>query len=234
MSCPRQLRTPEGRRQALAEAKRRIAERKGRAVSEERDQRRGGDGSGGGAGRGPRRGGRREWLRVARRELERTGPGRRSRSRVIGRTGCSERSGGSRRTIGSSWPPTRPMSAGGSTARDTIGRVLKGNSKPYTAPELPEGTINLSDPDSQGDAHKGTAARQAYNAQAAVNEQQIVLAAEITIDAPDFGHLEPMLDTTLATLERHGVTERPEALLADAGTGTTDRSRRSADSGSRC
>ena len=33
-----------------------------------------------------------------------------------------------------------------------------------------------------------------------MNERQIILAAEITIDAPDFGHLEPMLDTTLAQL----------------------------------
>ena len=41
------------------------------------------------------------------------------------------------------------------TARDTKGRVLKGNSKPFVAPELPEGKINLSDPDSQGDAHPG-------------------------------------------------------------------------------
>jgi hypothetical protein len=35
------------------------------------------------------------------------------------------------------------------TDRDTLGRVLKGNSKPYLPPELPDGTINLSDPDSR-------------------------------------------------------------------------------------
>ena len=64
---------------------------------------------------------------------------------------------------------------------------------------------------------QGTPPRQAYNAQTAVNDRQIILAAEITVDAPDFGHLEPMLDTTLAHLERHGVTEQPEAVLADAG-----------------
>ena len=81
------------------------------------------------------------------------------------------------------------------TARDTMGRVLKGNSKPYVAPELPEGTINLSDPDSRVMRTQGTPPRQAYNAQTAVNDQQIILAAEITLDAPDFGHLEPMLDT---------------------------------------
>ena len=45
----------------------------------------------------------------------------------------------------------------------------------------------------------------------------LVVDREITIDAPDFGHLKPMLDITLATLERHGVTETPHALLAEAG-----------------
>jgi transposase len=67
---PEQLRTPEGRRAAFEEAKRRIEERKGRPIREEQTA----------AevvvdpelvlGRGGRRGGRREWPRVARRELE--------------------------------------------------------------------------------------------------------------------------------------------------------------------
>jgi hypothetical protein len=95
--------------------------------------------------------------------------------------------------------------------------VLKGNSKPWAAPAVPEGTINLSDPDSRVMRTQGTPPRQAYNAQTAVNDKQIILAAEITLDAPDFGHLEPMLDRTLGLLERHGVRERPEAVIADAG-----------------
>jgi len=95
--------------------------------------------------------------------------------------------------------------------------VLKGNTKPFVAPELPEGVINLADPDSRVMRTQGTPPRQAYNAQTAVNENQIILAAEITIDAADFGHLGPMLDTTLEQLARHSVTERPAAVLADAG-----------------
>jgi hypothetical protein len=62
---PEQLRTPEGRRAALEEAKRRIQERKGRAISQD-------DGVAElevdpewVLGRGGRRGGRREWPRVA-------------------------------------------------------------------------------------------------------------------------------------------------------------------------
>ncbi len=50
-----------------------------------------------------------------------------------------------------------------------------------------------------------------------MNEQQIILAAEITVDAPDFGHLKPMLDTTLRHLAKHGVSERPGVVLGDAG-----------------
>jgi hypothetical protein len=112
--------------------------------------------------------------------------------------------------------------------------VLKGNSKPYTPPEEPEGRINLSDPDSRVMRTQGTPARQAYNAQAAVNDQQIVLAAEITVDSPDFGHLEPTLDRTLGHLQHHGITELPEVVVADAGTGTRVRSRRSPSVGWRC
>lgn len=84
-------------------------------------------------------------------------------------------------------------------------------------PDAPEGTINLSDPDSRVMRTKGMPTRQAYNAQAAVNERHIILAAEITVDAADFGHLEPILNTTLEHLERHGVTEQPGAFVADAG-----------------
>ena len=64
---------------------------------------------------------------------------------------------------------------------------------------------------------KGLPHRQAYNVQTAVTEQQIILAAEISLHAPDFGHLEPMLDQALAHLRRHGIAEQPEAVVGDAG-----------------
>ena len=216
---PEQLHTPEGRRQALAEAKRRIEERKGRAVSD--------DGtvaelqvdleSAVLGRRVLRRNGRREWLRVARRELEadrdrQAQPIPRDREdrlfQALGRLEENHRVELAANEVYERWR---------ATARDTKGRVLKGNSKPWAAPALPEGTINLSDPDSRVMRTQGTPPRQAYNAQTAVNDKQIILAAEITLDAPDFGHLEPMLDRTLGLLERHGVRERPEAVIADAG-----------------
>ena len=58
---------------------------------------------------------------------------------------------------------------------------------------------------------------QGYNAQAAVSEQQIVLAAEISVESPDFGQLEPMVDAAVIELERAGVAEKPNVAVADAG-----------------
>jgi hypothetical protein len=57
---------------------------------------------------------------------------------------------------------------------------------------------------------------QGYNAQAVVNEQQIVIAAEITADAGDFSHLRPMLTAALSELDAAGIQERPEVVVADA------------------
>jgi transposase len=215
---PEELRTAEGRRQALADAKRRLEERKGRAVKEcaiadpEMDL-------------APlvlgrqvlRRGGRREWPRVARRELE---AHRARQAQAIPRDRedrlfqALERFEQNHRV---ELAAHEHYDRWRSSSRDTKGRVLAGNSKPFIAPELPDGVINLSDPDARVMRTQGTPPRQAYNAQTAVNEQQIILAAEITVDAPDFGHLEPMLDTTLQHLARHGVSEQPEVVLGDAG-----------------
>jgi hypothetical protein len=58
---------------------------------------------------------------------------------------------------------------------------------------------------------------QGYNAQAVVNEEQIVLAAEVTASSPDFGHLEPMVQATKKELEAIGVSETPGVAVADSG-----------------
>jgi len=214
---PEPLRTPEGRRQALADAKRRIEERKGREINDEKTVAELEVDPEVVLGRGGRRGGRREWPRVARRELEarrerQARPVSRDREdrlfQALGRLEETHRVDLAANQAYDRWR---------ATTRDTLGRRMSGNSKPYQPPELPEGVINLSDPDSRVMRTQGTPPRQAYNAQTTVNENQIILAAEITVDAPDFGHLEPMLDTTLDQLARHGGTEQPEAVLADAG-----------------
>lgn len=43
------------------------------------------------------------------------------------------------------------------------------------------------------------------------------MAAEITIDSPDFGHLEPMVDAVERELGAVGVAALPETVLADPG-----------------
>jgi hypothetical protein len=59
--------------------------------------------------------------------------------------------------------------------------------------------VNVTDPDSR--RMKGNRRYiQGYNAQAVVNEQQIVIAAEITTAAGDFSHLRPMLTAALKEL----------------------------------
>jgi transposase len=88
---------------------------------------------------------------------------------------------------------------------------------PYQLPDTPAGKINTTDPDSRLLKAAGIGYVQGYNAQAAVNEEQIVLAAEISVDSPDFGHLEPMVKATTGELAKAGVPGSPEVVVADAG-----------------
>ena len=57
---------------------------------------------------------------------------------------------------------------------------------------------------------------QGYNAQAVVDESQIVLAAEVTNTNTDWSQLDPMVTATISELERAGIADRPETALADA------------------
>ena len=101
------------------------------------------------------------------------------------------------------------------TGRDTTGRRLGRRPKPWVAPAVPDGVVSVTDPDTQRmKANLGYV--QGYNAQAVVDEGQIVLAAEITNTPGGFSNLDPMITATLAELERVGVAERPQVALADA------------------
>jgi len=77
---------------------------------------------------------------------------------------------------------------------DKRGRRLHHNmAKDYAPPATPVGKVNLTDPDSKNlKAPRGYI--QGYNAQAVVNENQIVIAAEINTGSSDFGHLGPMVE----------------------------------------
>jgi transposase len=164
------------------------------------------------------RGGRRAWLRDAKRRHEQ----RRAReARPVPRS-RTKRLAEAKRRLEQDLEVERRANAAYEAYRargiaaDGLRRMAPGASKPYEPPETPAGKVNLTDPDSRlVKAMRGWI--QGYNAQAAVNEEQIVLAAEITIDSPDFGHLEPMVDATQAELEKAGVRDTPKVALADAG-----------------
>ena len=49
------------------------------------------------------------------------------------------------------------------------------------------------------------------------NEQQIIIAADVTDQANDVRQTVPMMDQTIANLDDAGVTENIKALTADAG-----------------
>jgi hypothetical protein len=102
------------------------------------------------------------------------------------------------------------------TARDRLGRRPGGRAEPYRPPQLPAGKVNTTDPDSRP-IPIGFGFVQGYNAQAAVNEQQIVLAAETTNTSTDFSQLDPMVTATLHELGRARIDQPPEAVAADAG-----------------
>jgi transposase len=87
---------------------------------------------------------------------------------------------------------------------------------PYRPPATPTGRINVTDPDSRNvKTSRGWV--QGYNAQAVCTERQIVIAAEVTVASPDFGHLQPMVAATETELAAAGISAAPEVVLADAG-----------------
>jgi len=63
---------------------------------------------------------------------------------------------------------------------------------------------------------------QGYNCQAAVNAQQIVLAAEATQDHNDLGQLVPMINATVSAAAAAGIDQPPGLVLADAGYWSND------------
>jgi transposase len=217
---PERLRTSAGRRAALREAKEELERERAtehdakarieapEAVAIELDP----------ARFVTRAHGRRAWLREGRRALEE----RRAReARPIARS-RSERLAESARRLEEELQVARVANAAyeawreRGVAADGTRRMAPGTTKPYRPPQSPVGTINTTDPDSRLVKTLGQKAIQGYNAQAAVNERQILVAAEVTLESPDFGHLEPLVDATERDLSRAGA-DSPGVVIADAG-----------------
>jgi transposase len=219
---PERLRTSAGRRAALREAKEKLErERAGKRNAEveaQTDAPEGAEIELDPARFVTRGHGRRAWFREGRRGLEE----RRAReARPVARSRAARLEESARR-LEEELAVERAANAAyeawrrRGVAADGTRRMAPGSTKPYRPPELPAGTINTTDPDSRLVKTVGRRALQGYNAQAAVNEHQILVAAEVTVESPDFGHLEPMVDATERELERAGA-ESPGVVIADAG-----------------
>lgn len=162
--------------------------------------------------------GRRGWLREAKQRLEAE---RAANPQPVPRSRPKRIKEAKRRLEEELWTEVRAnraYEAYRARGRMKDGRRFGRPPDPYQPPATPEGQINLTDPDSH--VVKGSRGRgflQGYNAQAVANEHQIVIAAEVMTVAPDFGHLEPMLDAAQRELAAAGVTDVPRVLLGDAG-----------------
>lgn len=108
--------------------------------------------------------------------------------------------------------------------RDRQGRRLSSAPrKPWVAPAQPAGKVNTTDPDSRVVKTMGQPGKQGYNAQAAVNEHQIVIAAEVACRSGDFGLFGPMVKAAEREPSAIGHTELPDTVVADAGYWHTDQ-----------
>ena len=76
---------------------------------------------------------------------------------------------------------------------------------------------NFTDPESKIMKTSNKGFDQCGNAQAVANEQQIIIAADVTDQANDVRQTIPMVDQTIANLDAAGVEEKIKALTADAG-----------------
>ncbi len=220
---PEHLRTSEGRRAALKQAKQKLEASRERAESAKSEAADEAEAEGPGVKIEldaelivPRIQGREGWLREARRQLDEH---RRREAKPIARSRAERLLQAERRlqqdleverTANEAYEHYRAH------GRDKQGRRLGGPPKPFKPPEIPAGKINTTDPDSRN-VKTPRSYTQGYNAQAVVNEEQIVLAAEVSASSPDFGHLEPMVRATKKELEAIGVTETPGVAVADSG-----------------
>ena len=181
-------------------------------------------------------GDRRKWLREARQALEAERAAKAAsvpRSRPERLTGCKRR-------LEEDWELERRVVREHAAwhargiASDGSRRMAgaRANIKPYPLPEQPAGKLNVTDPDSRNlKTTRGWL--QGYNAQAAVTADQIVVAAEISIESLDTANLQPMVETARRELNAAGVGEKPGVVLAEPATGGTTRSKRSSPTASK-
>jgi hypothetical protein len=228
---PERLRTRDGRRQALREAKERLSRERDETLDAPADEERAVTVELDPTEFVTRPQGRRAWVREGRRALDAE---REREGRPIANDRTDRLFEACRRleeeldTDHASHAAYDAWRARG-VAADGSRRMAPGMVKPHEPVLVPDGLMNTTDHDSRPMRTHGFKPLQGYNAQLAVNEQQVVIAAELTTDSPDFGHLEPRSASSAASRS----TTRPSCSLTPA-TGISARSRRSSAAASRC
>ena len=112
-------------------------------------------------------------------------------------------------------PPTRPTERAG-VMKD--GRRFGRPPKPYQPPRDAGRARSTSPISTRATSRPRAAGCRATTPRPSCTEDQIVIAAEVNVDSPDFGHLEPMVDAAQRRARaRPGSTQPPEVVLADAG-----------------
>jgi hypothetical protein len=98
------------------------------------------------------------------------------------------------------------------------GRPPKANyrHRPRDEAPRPDATANTTDPDSRR-IHSRHGSVQGYNGQAIATTDQVIVAADLTQTSNDLRQLGPMLTQLTGTLTAAGISDRPQALLADSG-----------------
>jgi hypothetical protein len=216
---PEHLRTAEGRRRALKEAKERLERARAKKSSSAEP--------GGGELDGvalefdqetivARVQGREGWLREAKRQLD---DHRQSNPRPVPADRAGRLLAAEQRLVEDLAVEREANEAYEAyRARGVMkdGRRFGGPPKPYVPPLEPGGKANTTDPDCKNlKAFRGYV--QGYNAQAVVTEQQVVIAAEVNADPQDFSHLGPMVRAARRELTNAGVRQQPGVVVADAG-----------------
>jgi hypothetical protein len=191
VSCPSIYERRRGRRAALREAKRQLeAERAEQHLDQDTEGAAAPEGSGVPLSLDPavivtRRSGQRGWLQAARRQ---TDAHREREARPIPRSRISRLLELERRfaqNLQVEIEANDAYRAYKASGMRKDGRRQGRKFPPWVPPEEPTGEINLTDPDSRNMLlTRGFV--QGYNAQIAVNEQHVVIAAEICVVNPDF------------------------------------------------
>ena len=98
---------------------------------------------------------------------------------------------------------------------EAVGRQHRTN--PDDAVPAPKAQRNFTDPESKIMKTSNKGFDQCGNAQAVANDQQIIIAGDVTDQANDVRQTVPMTDQMIANLDDAGVTENVKAFSADTG-----------------